>query len=264
MEMEAAALRQLVNAITDQILQGSSIPKGARPASVATPVPSRGASFRQAPDLAAYIDHTNLKPEATRPDIERLCAEAREHAFAAVCVQPIWVDVAVRSLRGTAVAVGTVVGFPGGAVPTGAKRQEAALAIRKGATELDMVLAIGMLRQGSLDYVKQDIAGVAALCKRHGVLLKVILETATLTREEVAVGCALAKLAGADYVKTSTGVHPAGGATEDAIVLMRQVVGDALGVKASGGIRTVDDARRMLAAGASRIGTSAGVAMVQA
>lgn len=265
-EIEAAALKQLVDEITEQILQTRSGSPSASPQPrMELPATSgeRWKPSHSAGELAALIDHTNLGPEATQAEIERLCAEAREHRFATVCVQPLWVSAAVSRLRGTDVGVCTVVGFPGGAVPTGVKCMEAGLAIRKGATELDMVLPVGMLRQGSLDYVKQDIAGVSALCKRYDVLLKVILEASTLTQEQIAVGCALSRLAGADYVKTSTGVHPAGGATEEHVALMRRVVGNGLGVKAAGGIRTAKAALRMIAAGASRIGTSSGVKMIR-
>ncbi|MCW5963211.1 MAG: deoxyribose-phosphate aldolase [Bryobacterales bacterium] len=216
-----------------------------------------------AAELAARIDHTNLKPEATRDEIVQLCAEARAFRFFSVCVQPIWVSVAERELRGTQVAVCTVVGFPSGAVPVPVKCAEAELAIRKGARELDMVVPVGLLRQGELDYVKAEIAELAGICHRGDALLKVILETAALNDTEVALGCALARLAGADFVKTSTGFHPSGGATEDRVRLMRQVVGTDLGVKAAGGIRTAEAALGMMAAGASRIGASSSVGMME-
>lgn len=268
MKIEATALKQLVDEITEQIVKSRS---GASPtppphAHISSPQTILGSqvSGLSADELAKRIDHTNLKPEATQQDIEKLCAEAREYGFASVCVQPIWVSVAASLLRGSSIEVGTVVGFPGGATPTGVKRLEAELAIRKGATELDMVLPIGMLRQGAMDYVKQDIAGVARICKRYETVLKVILEAATLTEEQIAVGCALSKLAGADFVKTSTGVHPAGGATEEQVRLMRQVVGPDMGVKAAGGIRDAQTAFAMVAAGASRIGTSAGPSILHA
>jgi deoxyribose-phosphate aldolase len=266
-KIEATALKQLVDEIAEQILKSRSGKPSATPAHAQAPIPQASSATRASTlsvtELAALIDHTNLKPEATRQDIEKLCREAKEYGFASVCVQPIWVSIAATELRGTSIGVGTVVGFPGGTVPTGVKCLEAELAIRKGATELDMVLPVGMLRQGAMDYVKQDIARVAELCKRYDLVLKVILEAAALREEEIAVGCVLAKLAGAGYVKTSTGVHPSGGATEEQVRLMRHVVGDDMGVKAAGGIRDAQTALAMVAAGASRIGTSAGPNILQ-
>lgn len=259
--LDAAALTQLVSEITEEVLRMRSQP-GQSGSSFASSA-SRAEHRHAAADLAARIDHTNLKPESTRDEIVQLCAEARAFGFATVCVQPIWVSVAERELRGTEVAVCTVVGFPSGAVPVAVKCAEAQLAIRKGARELDMVAPMGLLRQGELDYVKAEIAELAAICRKGNALLKVILETAALTDTEVAVGCALAKLAGADFVKTSTGFHPSGGATEAHVRLMRQVVGAELGVKAAGGIRSAEAALRMIAAGASRIGASASVRMVE-
>lgn len=257
MQLEADALRQLVDDVTEAILGGRT------QAQDRTTVAETLGSPITVADLASRIDHTNLNPEATTNEIATLCGEARTYAFAAVCVQPIWVGLAERILRGSAVAVCTVVGFPSGATPTRVKCVEAELALGKGARELDMVVPVGLLRDNQLDRVKQDIAEVVAVTHAHGALLKVILETATLNSLEIAVGCALARLAGADYVKTSTGFHRAGGATEAHVALMRQVVGADLGVKAAGGIRSAAAATKMLAAGASRIGTSAGVQMVQ-
>lgn len=255
--MNPSDLQQMVNEITDQIL--ASLPAGA-------PVAPKLAAPVTAPDaarLAAIIDHTELRPEATEGDIVRLCEEALRHGFATVCVSPIWVSAAERILRNSSVGVCTVAGFPSGATTTDAKRAEAEIAIRNGASEVDMVLPVGRLKQGDWDAVKQDIGGVAEICNRAGVVLKVILESAALTETEIAVACALAKLAGAGFVKTSTGFHPAGGAKVEHVALMRRAVGDGLGVKASGGIRTLADARAMVAAGATRIGASRSVEIVR-
>lgn len=264
--LDGATLAQLVSEITEEILRarGAVSGKDGGVATVGAGKPRGMAGSRSAAKtLALQIDHTNLKPEATRKEIEQLCAEARDYDFASVCVQPVWVSVAERQLRGTNVAVCTVVGFPSGAAPVAVKCAEAELAIRKGARELDMVVPVGMLRDGELDYVKAEIAQIAGICRRSGALLKVILETAALTEQEIAIGCALVKLAGADFVKTSTGFHPAGGAREEHVRLMRQVVGAEMGVKAAGGIRSAEAALRMIAAGANRIGASASVGMVE-
>lgn len=264
--LDGAALAQLVSEITEEILRARRMSPSAgihsQPAAIHGS-DSIQAQSSPAAALAAKIDHTNLKPEATRQEILQLCAEARAFGFAAVCVQPIWVSVAEHELRASNVVVCTVVGFPSGAVPAPVKCAEAALAIRKGARELDMVVPVGLLREGQLDYVKAEIAQLVELSHRGGADLKVILETAALTDHEIAVGCALAKLAGADFVKTSTGFHPAGGAREEHVRLMRQVVGPETGVKAAGGIRSAEAALGMIAAGASRIGASASVKMVE-
>jgi deoxyribose-phosphate aldolase len=211
--------------------------------------------------IADFIDHTLLKAEATRREVEQLCAEALEHRFAAVCVNPTWVPLCAERLRGSSVAVATVIGFPLGANQSEAKAFEARLAVEQGATELDMVAAIGHMKSGDWGYVADDIAAVVEAAR--GTLVKVIIESATLTPVEVIKASALAREAGAQYVKTSTGFHPAGGATAEAVALMRLVVGDALGVKASGGVRDCTAALKMIANGATRIGTSSGVAMAQ-
>ena len=214
-------------------------------------------------EIASLIDHTILKPEATADDVRRVCAEARQHRFASVCVNPYWVPLVARELAGTPVKVCTVVGFPLGASATAIKAAEAEQAIRDGAQEVDMVLNVGELRSGNDDAVQQDIERVAQVCHRGGAILKVILETALLNDDQKRCACALAQAAGADFVKTSTGFGP-GGATVEDIALMRAAVGLTVGVKASGGIRTIEHLRAMVSAGANRIGASASVQIVGA
>jgi deoxyribose-phosphate aldolase len=212
-------------------------------------------------DLAQYIDHTLLAPDATAEDIDRLCAEAEQFRFASVCINPTWVKRAARDLRGTGVPVCTVIGFPLGATTTEVKTMEARKALRDGAREIDMVINIGALKSGDHELVYGDIAKVVDAAHEVGAICKVILETALLTDEEKVVASALAKRAKADFVKTSTGFGP-GGATVYDVALMRETVGPEMGVKASGGVRTADDAEDMIAAGATRIGASAGVQIV--
>ena len=213
--------------------------------------------------LAAVIDHTLLKPEATREQVLKLCAEAAEHRFACAMVNPAWVPTAYAALAGTDVPVGVVVGFPLGANLTSTKREEAAALVRLGARELDMVLNIGLLKSGENGLVQNDIRGVAEVVHEAGAILKVILETSLLSLEEKLRASELACLAGADFLKTSTGFST-GGATAADVALLRGVAGGRCGVKASGGVRTLEDARAMLEAGANRIGASASVAIVQA
>lgn len=212
-------------------------------------------------DLAQYIDHTLLAPDATAGDIDQLCAEAERHRFASVCINPTWVKRAANNLRGTGVPVCTVIGFPLGATTTEVKAMEARKALRDGAREIDMVINVGALRSGDQDLVYGDIARVVDAAHEVGAVCKVILETALLTDEEKVIASALAKQAKADFVKTSTGFGP-GGATVYDVALMRETVGPEMGVKASGGVRTADDAEDLIAAGASRIGASAGVQIV--
>jgi deoxyribose-phosphate aldolase len=212
-------------------------------------------------DLARMIDHTLLKPEATKDQITQLCFEAKKYNFASVCINPSYVPLCAKLLRDTAVKVCTVIGFPLGATSTAAKVFEAEHALRDGAKEIDMVINVGMLKSGDYEYVENDIFGVATTARRYGSLLKVILETGLLTDEEKVKGCLLAKRAGADFVKTSTGFAK-GGATVGDIALMRRVVGTAMGVKASGGVRTREEALAMVASGADRIGASASVKIV--
>ena len=212
--------------------------------------------------VADFVDHTLLKAEATRADIVKLCAEAREHRFAAVCVNPVWVDLCAAELAGTEVAVASVCGFPLGATTTDMKAAEAAEAVSRGAAEVDMVAAIGHIKGGEWRFVEDDIRAVVEACRRGGALVKVIIESAVLAPEDIVKACTVARLAGAHFVKTSTGFHPAGGATVDAVRLMRLTVGDDLGVKAAGGVRDCATALAMIGAGASRIGTSSGVSFV--
>jgi len=211
--------------------------------------------------LARMIDHTLLKPDATGSQIERLCDEAKVYGFAAVCVNPSYVKLCAERLESTGVKVCTVIGFPLGATSTEAKVFEAQQAILDGARELDMVINIGMLKSGEETFVENDIRSVVKVAKRSGVLTKVILETALLTDDEKRRACWLAKEAGADYVKTSTGFAK-GGATVEDVLLMRRAVGPSMGVKASGGIRSFEEARALIAGGASRLGTSASVLIV--
>lgn len=214
------------------------------------------------PEIAALIDHTILKPEATREDIVKLCREAREYGFISVCVNPYWVPLAAHELKGSPVKVCTVAGFPLGATPTAVKVAEAEQAIRAGAQEVDMVLNVGALRSGDFDTVREDVKAVAEACHRGGAILKVILETALLDDNQKVIASSLCKIAGADFVKTSTGFAKSGATAHD-VALMRAAVGPGIGVKASGGIRTLSDLETMKAAGASRIGASASVKIVQ-
>jgi deoxyribose-phosphate aldolase len=212
--------------------------------------------------LAGMIDHTLLKPDATPDQIAQLCFEARKHGFASVCVNPGWVPLCAQLLQGSPVKVCTVIGFPLGATAPEVKAFETQNAIDHGATEIDMVLNIGALKARDLDLVAREIRGVVQTAHARGPIVKVILETALLTDEEKTIACLIAKEAGADFVKTSTGFS-GGGATVLDIALMRRVVGPEMGVKASGGVRTFEDAESMIKAGATRIGASAGVKIIQ-
>ncbi|HXF43681.1 MAG TPA: deoxyribose-phosphate aldolase [Pyrinomonadaceae bacterium] len=213
-------------------------------------------------DWASLIDHTLLRPDASESEIKKLCSEAVEYGFASVCVNPFWVSRAARYLEGSGVPVCTVIGFPLGATTTDVKAFETRRAIFDGAREVDMVINIGALKSGDDCTVEQDIRAVAEAAHENHVLCKVIIETALLTDEEKVRACLAAKNAGADFVKTSTGFSK-GGATVHDVSLMRRTVGRALGVKASGGVRGIDDARAMLEAGATRIGASVGVKIAQ-
>lgn len=212
--------------------------------------------------LASVIDHTLLKPEVTRSQVEKLCDEAARYRFACAMVNPMWVSTAVSLLSGTGVPVGGVIGFPFGASLVSTLRQEAATLTRLGASELDMVIPIGLLKSGNYPAVQHTIHATASAAHHHGALLKVILETSLLTMEEKLRASEIAIQAGADFIKTSTGFST-GGATIADVALMRGVAGGRCGVKASGGIRTLADAKAMLEAGANRLGASASVAIVQ-
>jgi deoxyribose-phosphate aldolase len=212
--------------------------------------------------LAGIIDHTLLKPDATSEQVIKLCREAIEYSFCTVVINPYYVQLAAAQVKGTTVKVCTVVGFPLGASLGAVKAYEAQQAIAQGAREIDMVINVGALKSGLLDVVQQDIAAVVQACRSAGALSKVILETGFLTDAEKVEACRLAVSAGADFVKTSTGFGP-GGATAADVALMRATVGPRVGVKAAGGIRTLAAAREMVAAGASRIGASASVQIVQ-
>ncbi|MDE0584158.1 deoxyribose-phosphate aldolase [Planococcus sp. A6] len=212
-------------------------------------------------NIASLIDHTLLKAEATAPQIEQLCKEAAEYKFASVCVNPAWVALAAKQLDQSEVKVCTVIGFPLGASTSETKAFETTDAIEKGAGEIDMVLNIGALKSGQEDVVKADVEAVVNAAKGKAIV-KVILEICLLTDEEIKLASRLSKEAGADFVKTSTGFST-GGATVEAVRLMRETVGPELGVKASGGVRSLEDVEKMVEAGATRIGASSGVQIMQ-
>ena len=224
------------------------------------------ASGGAAGGVAAMIDHTLLKPDATRQDIEALCREASEYGFASVCVNPTWVALCARLLgdegHKAATVVCSVVGFPLGATTPDTKHYETRRAIFDGAREIDMVINVGALKSGDVRVVERDIEAVTAPCRESGAISKVIIEAALLSDDEKVTACTLAKAAGADFVKTSTGFGP-GGATVADVALMRRVVGEGMGVKAAGGVRDLEGLKAMVAAGATRIGASAGVRIVQ-
>lgn len=224
-------------------------------------VPDAGAAVPAEQALARVIDHTLLRHEASMAQIMQLCQEARTYGFASVCVNPIWVRLCAELLRGAAPLVCTVAGFPLGASAPEIKAREAEQAIRDGACEIDMVINLGALKSRDYEFVARDIVAVVQASHRHGAGVKVIIEAALLTDDEKVLACRIARWAGADFVKTSTGFGP-GGATVADVALMRQVVGPDMGVKAAGGIRTLADARAMIAAGATRIGASASVAIM--
>ena len=212
--------------------------------------------------LAGMIDHTLLKPDATQQEIAQLCFEARKYNFASVCVNPTWVSLCAQLLQGSPVKVCTVIGFPLGATTPETKAFETETAIKQGATEIDMVINIGALKARDLELVARDIRGVVNAAHARGIIVKVILETTLLTDEEKTIASLISKEAGADFVKTSTG-FASGGATVHDVALMRKAVGPQMGVKASGGVRTYEDAESMIKAGATRIGASAGVKIIQ-
>ncbi|MGN8129899.1 deoxyribose-phosphate aldolase [Paenarthrobacter sp. 22069] len=213
-------------------------------------------------NIASFIDHTLLKPEASEADVLKVCAEAAEYRFKSVCVNPIWVKTVTTALKGSGVLACSVVGFPLGATPTDVKSFEARGAVLDGADEVDMVINIAAARAGDKGALVEDIAAVAETVHAGGAILKVIIETALLTDEQKVLACQAAVAAGADFVKTSTGFN-GGGATVEDVALMRRTVGPDLGVKASGGVRSLADAQAMIAAGATRIGASSGIAIVK-
>jgi deoxyribose-phosphate aldolase len=221
-----------------------------------------GAESEAARQVANYIDHTLLKPDATRDEITKVCEEGARYGFASVCINPFWVREAACMLRGSGVKVCTVIGFPLGANVSDTKAYEARRAVFDGASELDMVINVGALKSGLYNIVLRDIAGVVEVAREAGCLLKVIIETSLLTDDEKIKACTLSKDAGADFVKTSTGFSK-GGATAADISLMRRVVGGQMGVKASGGVKDLKQAQEMIRAGATRIGASVGVKIVQ-
>jgi deoxyribose-phosphate aldolase len=213
-------------------------------------------------DLARMIDHTLLKPDATQDQIAQLCFEARKYGFASVCVNPTWVELCAQLLKGSPVKVCTVIGFPLGATAPEVKAFETQTAVSQGATEIDMVINIGALKARDLELVAKDIRGVVTTAHAGNAIVKVIIEAVLLTDEEKTIACLLSKEAGADFVKTSTG-FASGGATVHDVALMRKTVGPEMGVKAAGGVRTYEDAENMIKAGATRIGASAGVKIIQ-
>ncbi len=249
----------LVAAVTERILRRLESPREQVPPGPRVPPRLTIEEVKTSAELAPLIDHTLLKADATPGEIVTLCEEAKTHGFATVCVNSSHVAAAARALAGSSVLPIAVVGFPLGAGLSLAKACEAREAVRLGAREIDMVLNVGALKAKDYALVQRDIAEVVQASQPS--LVKVILETSMLTQEEKVIACALAKSAGAAYVKTSTGFSSAGATVED-VALMRRVVGEDLGVKASGGVRTTDDAMKMVAAGASRIGASASVAIV--
>jgi deoxyribose-phosphate aldolase len=272
-------LQRLVEIITEELLaaQGGGVPSRCSCHAVQSdccPTQLRGVLDAGASRLGLHatggapggvsgmIDHTLLKADATRTEIEKLCREAAEFHFATVCVNPVWVATAAALLRGSGVGVCSVVGFPLGATTPDVKNFETRRAIFDGAAEIDMVINVGALKSGDLRTVERDIEAVVEPCRQCGVTSKVIIEAALLTDEEKITASTLTKAAGADFVKTSTGFGP-GGATVADVALMRRVVGADMGVKAAGGVRDLEGLKAMVAAGASRIGASAGVKIVQ-
>ena len=273
-------LQRLIDIITDEVLKaqapaGAAVQRCTCHAAVSDCCPDRlrgviaaGASrlgmhaTGGTSGVSTMIDHTLLRPDASRRDIETLCREAAEFHFATVCVNPAWVAAAASLLRGTGVGVCSVVGFPLGATTADVKHYETRRAIFDGATEIDMVINVGALKSGDLRTVERDITAVVDACQQCGVVSKVIIEAALLTDDEKITACTLAKAAGADFVKTSTG-FASGGATAADVALMRRVVGSEMGVKAAGGVRDLEGLKAMVAAGATRVGASAGVKIVQ-
>ncbi len=255
---------QLINRVTEEVvkrLQALNPGSGGGAAGVEATVPNRKTLGMTSAELASYIDHTLLKPEAEQAQIEKLCDEAVENRFFAVCVNSRWTEFCARRLRGTGVKVAAVVGFPLGAMATRIKAMEARHAGEQGADEIDMVISIGSLKARQLEDARKDIVAVMR-STRPNVLTKVIIETVLLTEEEKILACQVVKDSGAEYIKTSTG-FAGGGATVEDVALMRRLVGPNVGVKAAGGVRSLADAKAMIEAGATRIGTSSGVKIIR-
>jgi deoxyribose-phosphate aldolase len=251
---ETLTVDQLIAETSRRVMAGLDVrPQPERRRDLATPSPG---------NIAAIIDHTLLKPEATADQVRVLCEEAQSYGFASVCINPGYVDLVAGILAGSGVPVCTVAGFPLGATPPEVKAFETRRSIDHGASEIDMVLNIGALKNADYQAVYDDVYAVVAAARPSGAIVKVIIETCLLTDEEKVAACVLSVAAGVDFVKTSTGFST-GGATVADVALMRRTVGPAVGVKAAGGIRTYADAQAMIAAGASRIGSSAGVRIVQ-
>jgi len=252
-------VNHLVREITEEVVARLPQPAASVPETGAAPAETVPAA--ELP-VTSLIDHTALKPETTQHEIVKLCEEARTHAFASVCVNPAYVPLAAALLADVPVEICTVVGFPLGATRSSVKAFETDQAIRDGATEIDMVINIGALKSDDYQTVLEDIVAVVQVAHGAGAIVKVIIEAALLTDEEKVIASRLAKIAGADYVKTSTGFGP-GGATVEDVALMRRTVGPEMGVKAAGGIRSYEDAQKMIEAGATRLGASAGVQIAQ-
>jgi deoxyribose-phosphate aldolase len=250
--------KQLIDKITEEVIK--RLNRNPQPAGVKDPTKPVGAAVITPADVAQYIDHTQLKAEATREQIETLCKEAIVYSFYGVCVNTTWVSYCARLLRGSGVKIACVIGFPLGAMDSRAKAFEARRAIEEGASEIDMVINVGALKSRDLKRVEEDIRTVSRAC-RSTTVLKVIIETCLLTDEEKVLACQISKKAGADYVKTSTGFSKAGATAKD-VALMRRTVGPDMGIKAAGGIRNFEDARLMIQSGATRLGTSASVKIV--
>jgi len=259
--------REMVERITKEVLarlkEGGAVPAAGPPAAQAGAASAAGAAPAGGvphPELARYIDHTLLKPDSTKEQVDKLCAEAVEYKFYSVCVNSGWVAHCARKLRGTGVKVCAVVGFPLGAMDSRAKGLETRYAVENGASEIDMVINVGALKSGDLKTVEEDIRAVLRAC-RQTTVMKVIIECALLNDAEKVLACQLSKKAGAHFVKTSTG-FASGGATVQDVALMRRTVGPQMGGKAAGGIRSTQDALAMIQAGATRLGTSASIAIV--
>ena len=250
--MDQKQLEQLIREVTEEAAKNLA----------ASGNSSRAGKCVSTAEIARLIDHTLLKPDATHDQIRKLCEEAAQSGFASVCINPWYVSLAAELLRGTPVKICTVIAFPFGATLPPAKIFETEQVTKLGAQEADMVINIGALKSKEDDFVESDIRGVVEASHRAGAICKVILEMAMLTTEEKFRGCLAAKNAGADFVKTSTGFGP-GGATAEDVALMRAVVGPAIGVKAAGGVRSLQDLKKMIAAGATRIGSSSGLKILE-